>query len=127
MSSAKWIATNKHRQKKLNTHHKKDTTREHISKKIIRIFASNTLEILKVIVCHFLSFIFHFFIIYFPFFIIYLFIFLSFIFHFLSCLIIFFDFFMGFLCFAAFSTKKWEKCDAHLAKSDDFQETIEEW
>jgi len=106
MSSAKWIATNKHRQKKLNTHHKKDTTREHISKKIKRIFASNTLEILKVIVCHFLSFIFHCFIIYFRLFYHLFLIFLTFIFHFLSFLIIFFDFFMDFLCFAAFSTKK---------------------
>ena len=53
--------------------------------------------------------------------------FLSFIFHFLSFLIIFFDLFMDFLCFAAFSTKKWGKCDEHLAKSDDFQETIEKW
>jgi len=53
--------------------------------------------------------------------------FLSFIFHFLSFLIIFFDLFMDFLCFAAFPTKKWGKCDEHLAKSDDFQETIEKW
>ena len=50
--------------------------------------------------------------------------FLSFIFHFLSFLIIFFDLFMDFLCFATFLTKKWGKCNEHLAKSDDFQETV---
>ena len=86
---------------------------------------NNCLSFLYHLFFIFLSFIFHFFIIYFSFFWHLFFIFLSCLFHFLSFLLIFFDFFMDFWCFAACSTEKWGKYDEHLAKSDEFQTITE--
>ena len=52
--------------------------------------------------------------------------FFSCLFHFFSFLIIFFDIFMDFFGCAAFSTKRGEKCDEDLAKSDDNFQPIPE-
>jgi len=77
------------------------------------------------------TFSYVFFIYYFSLFYDLFFIFYHLFFIFWSFLIIFFDFFMDFLCFAAFPSKKWGKCDEHLAKSDDFsrnhRKMIQKW